>query len=197
MKLKKIVNFLFLFLFRICKFQHTREFKTDQQRVDYEKTNSITQFIIYDTISLPFSNDTDYVQISKNKILAKADDDRFKASGFIIYLVNKNKSSEQLNLTFKGDLKMKSNNCVNTKDLDKKFKLIELNSNVFALVLLDAIKEHCIISLSLDIQSKFTTQNMNFNRESYKIQLIIYEYNQDFTIAGNLQSKCLFDSKIC
>ena len=146
---------------------------------------------------MPYSNYTDYVQVSKDSTLVKADGHRTKSKGFIIYLIDKSDMSMKLRTDFVGDLKIRSTNC-RDENLGGHFRLIELSRNTFAILMLDAVKQPCTIDFDLDVQSKYTTQTSEFNRELYRIQLIIYEYNLEFPIAGNLQSKCLKNNeKIC
>lgn len=180
-----------------CKYVHSRIFETNEQLRHYEKSNSIVQFIIFDTISLPFSNYSDYILKSKERTLAKADGGRTKSPGIPIYLIDKSSESERMKLDFTGDIKIRSTSCTDG-NIGAHFRLIELGSNVFAILLVDAVKQPCTIDFNLNIQSKHTTQTSEFNRELYQIQLVIYEYNLEFAVAGSLQSQCLKNgSKIC
>lgn len=175
----------------------SRKFETDEALRHYEKSNSIVQFIIFDTISLPFSKYSDYIQVPRERTLTKADGDRTKPKGFIIYLVDKSTASQKMKTDFVGDLKIRSTDC-SDENIGGHFQLIELSSNIFAILLLDAVKQPCTIQFDLDVQSKYTTQTSEFNRELYRIQLIVYQYNLEFPIAGDLKSKCLKNNlKIC
>lgn len=115
-------------------------------------------------------------------------------------MVDKSNSSQKLNLDYESELKIESTNCsIPNKELNEHFKLIELDSNVFTVILLKAVKQPCTIDFNLNLQTKSTTQNSNFNRELYKIKLIIFQFNPVFEIVGNLKSQCLKNNllKIC
>lgn len=146
---------------------------------------------------MPFNRNSDYLQVPSNAAMSRVDKGRVKNSNIAIYLVDKTTKAEQMKTDFVGSLKIRTTTC-REENISRHFKLHELYSNVFAILLIEPVKEPCTIDFNLDIKSKYTTQTSEFNRELYQIQLVVHRFDLQFPIAGSLQSKCLKnDQKIC